>query len=73
MRILEAVAARIRSEIGADEIVLTCGLGLLTAGLWTLCGWSALIAPGAVLTWMALPGRAPFVRSTSADQSERRS
>lgn len=56
-----AVFAAIRKSIDADEVLLTLGLALITWGLWPLVGVCALIVPGAVLLWLALPSRAPFV------------
>lgn len=47
--------------VGVDEFFLTMGLVLLTVGLWTLIGWTALVAPGIVLLWIYVPARVPFV------------
>lgn len=48
-------------EIGSDEILIGAGLGLIAAGLWDVWRPGALIVPGAVLVWIGLPQRAPFV------------
>lgn len=56
-----AVWRAITAVIGADELLVCVGLGLLTAGLWSLVQESALVAPGLVLLWIALPQRTPFV------------
>lgn len=47
--------------IGLDEVLFVVALLLLAAGLWSLVGWPALIAPGAILLWVTLPTRRPFV------------
>lgn len=46
---------------GPDERVLACGLICLTVGLWSVVGAAALVVPGAVLTWLALPSRHPLI------------
>jgi hypothetical protein len=46
---------------GVDEALLGVALVLLTAGLWALVHVAALIAPGLVLLWVALPPRHAFV------------
>lgn len=50
-----------RTHIGADEIVLGVGVALLSAGLWLAWAPGALLVPGAVLVWLALPSREPLV------------
>lgn len=63
-----AVWQAITAVIGADELLVVAGLGLLTAGLWPIVQESALIAPGLVLLWIALPQRTPFL----AGQTDKR-
>lgn len=70
MRPFRAIVGAVVSDVGRDEVLLCAGLVALTSGLWPLCGWSALIAPGAVFTWMALPARAPFVQDVPVVESK---
>lgn len=58
--------------IGVDEIMLLIGLVLLTAGLWSLVRAAALIAPGLVLLWMAVPPRHAFLARTPEAAAERK-
>lgn len=51
----------ISSVIGRDELTLLVGLGLLTAGVWPVLGVSSLAVPGAIVVWLVLPARLPFV------------
>lgn len=60
-RRLASLRKAIAGAIGLDEIVLTVALTLLTIALWPWAGRSALALPGAVLLWIAMPSRAPFV------------
>jgi hypothetical protein len=55
------------SAVGMDELLLAVALVLLTAGAWPVLEWVALVIPGAVLLWVALPSRAPFVARGSAE------
>lgn len=48
-------------EVDADVVGLGLALALLAAGLWPDLGWRALAVPGAVLLWLVLPSREPFV------------
>lgn len=50
-----------------DEIVLALGLLFITTGLWSIVGRAALIAPGIVLTWIALPTRRRLIESPGSD------
>lgn len=51
----------VSAVLGVDELLILVGLGLLTAGLWSLVEQAALIAPGLVLLWIAVPQRTAFV------------
>ena len=42
------------------------GLGALTAGIWMVSRPWALIVAGALLLWMFLPPRPPFIERSSA-------
>jgi hypothetical protein len=68
-------AAAIADVIGADELLLLVALTLVTVALWPLFGRQALLVPGVVGLWYALPTRAPFVTRHTAepDKSRRKS
>lgn len=53
--------AGLRALIGVDELVLLVALTLIVIALWPIVGCRALLAPGVVLLWIALPARAPFL------------
>lgn len=55
------MAARKTPILDARDIVSLVGLLFLTLGAWSAIGMTALILPGLVLTWHALPPRPPFV------------
>lgn len=63
MRLLKTAVSAIAAEVGRDEVLLVTGLALLVLGLWPIVGWASLIVPGGAFTWLALPSRAPFVKS----------
>lgn len=71
-RLLTALA----EAFGADEAMLLIGLCLITVALWPAFGVAALLLPGLIVTWMALPSRTPFVErtppSTSVDEDRSR-
>jgi len=52
------------SAIGPDEVLFAVALVLLTIGTWLVVGAAALVLPGAVLLWLVLPTRTPFVDHT---------
>lgn len=60
-----------RSLVGVDEVVLAVGVLLLTVGLWHLVGAAALIAPGLLAVWLALPTRRPFIGPVADDTTAR--
>lgn len=55
------VLSALRSAVGLDEVLLVSGLVMITVSLWPIAGRLALLAPGAVITWIVLPTRAPFI------------
>lgn len=57
----KAICAAIATDIGGDELGLGLAFVVLTAGLWPRLGRDTLIVDGAILLWMYLPGRVPFV------------
>jgi hypothetical protein len=60
-RRLQQIGATVVAAIGLDEALLAVSLTLITVALWPWVGRSALGVPGAVLLWISLPPRAPFV------------
>ena len=58
---LRLAGAAIAREIGREELVLCAGLALVAGGFWLVWTPGALLAPGAVLVWLSLPPRRPFV------------
>lgn len=59
-------ARAVTGEIGRDEVFLSTGLALLAVGGWHVWPPAAFLVPGAVLTWMSLPCREPFVHRSVA-------
>lgn len=53
-----------RAVAGIDggDVLLVVGLILVTCGLWDISRPAALVTVGAVLIWIALPPRSPFLR-----------
>jgi hypothetical protein len=54
--------------ITAADVVVFVGLGCLTTGAWSVVGLAALMLPGLVLVWYALPTRPPFVATTDRER-----
>ena len=61
---LRAFWGALRAAVGPDELALGFALTLVSAGAWMVYAPAALLLPGLILVWLALPSRAPFVRST---------
>ena len=67
------VAAAVVAVIGVDELLIVVALTLVTVALWPRFGRQALLVPGLVVLWVALPSRAPFIaRPTLSAKSKRR-
>lgn len=64
----EPQATGITAYVGADELLLALALLLVTIGLWSRVGAAALVAPGLVLLWIALPSRRSFLVAPSAPE-----
>jgi hypothetical protein len=64
-----ALVAAVADVIGPDEILLAAGLTLVTVALWPVMGRVALIVPGVVLLWIAIPEREQFVRRPPTESS----
>ena len=62
---------RFRKALGGqlDELALAVGLGLVTVGLWPSIGLLALVVPGAVIVWIVLPARGPFMARPPAPRA----
>jgi hypothetical protein len=75
--VLLAMARAVRAVAGGvvallEELTVAAGLVLVVIGLWPWLQQSALLVPGAVLIWMALPTRARFVEPPSTSQQKER-
>lgn len=60
-RRLIAAIAWMRAQVGPREGTVIVGLALIWLGLRDVSAAAALAVPGAVLVWMALPPRPPFI------------
>ena len=58
---MRKVVASIAAAFGPEEILLIIALLMVAGGCWFVWWPAALIVPGAVLLWLALPSRQPFV------------
>lgn len=58
--------------LGPDELALVGGLVLIGVGLWNLWRPGVFIVPGAVLVWIALPERKPFIERRPLPPAKRR-
>jgi len=67
------VLSRLAAAIGSvlEELAVATGAALVTVGLWPHLRVTALIVPGLVLLWIALPSRAAFV-ARPPEQPQRR-
>jgi hypothetical protein len=57
----QALVAALAGLVGADELVLGVALALIATGLWQTWRPGAVLVPGVVLLWIALPARAGFI------------
>lgn len=62
----------VKSFIGPDEFALVGGLIFIGVGLWNLWRPGVFIVPGAVLVWIALPERKPFIERRPLPPAKRR-
>lgn len=49
------------ARVERRDVVILSGLLLVIGGLWGVSRPAALVVPGAVLLWLSLPMRPPFV------------
>lgn len=56
-----SVKEALRSAIGVEEALIYTALGLLACGCWQIWKPGAFIIPGAVMLFMYLPQRQPFI------------
>lgn len=66
------LAASIQNAVGLDEILVSIALVLVTVALWPTFARGALLAPGLVLLWVALPARSVFLIPPPVDKPKRR-
>ncbi len=52
--------------IGVEEALIYTALGLLAAGCWQVWQPGACLVPGAVMLWLYLPSRRPFIERPPA-------
>lgn len=62
----------VATELGRDEAMLLIALGLLSWGCGQVWSPAALLVPGAVLLWIYLPPRVPFVVVSRDPERSRR-
>lgn len=61
------------ASLDKDDVFTVIGLALVAGGMWLWLRPLALIVPGAVLLWVFLPSRPPFVdRPPAANRIARR-
>lgn len=58
---MQRLRKQLASELDRTTIVLGLGLLLMAAGCWWIWRPAGLVVPGAVLTWLTLPARVPFI------------
>ena len=61
-RFLRTAWVALTSAIGVEEALIYTALGLLAAGCWQVWQPGAFLVPGAVMLWLYLPQRAPFIK-----------
>lgn len=58
---LKAFGRWVASLVGRDELVLCIGLSLIAVGFWDWWRPGVALVPGALLVWIAMPVRQPFI------------
>lgn len=64
-----AVAGAIECE--KDDVLILVGLALVSVGLWHVWRPLALVVAGAVLLWVFLPPRPPFIDRPTVKRERR--
>ena len=59
--VLRRALTILRREIDADVLLLVLALTLIAVGFWNWVRPLSFIVPGAVLLWISIPARRPFV------------
>lgn len=68
-------ASKVRAllaEIDAGDVALVLAVLLLTVTLWPSVGRLALLVPGSVALWLALPTRAVFIEKPMVEKGKAR-
>lgn len=65
-----AIVSAIANEVGVKEIMLTISIALLSIGAGEAWPPAAWLAPSAVLLWIYLPTRYPFIGRSVNDRKE---
>lgn len=60
-RAVQATAGWLADALGLDELLFGAGLLLIGVGMWRVWQPGAFIIPGAILVWISLPQRKPFL------------
>jgi hypothetical protein len=58
--------------VGVEEVAIYLALGLMAAGCWQVWAPGACLVPGAVMLWMYLPQRQPFITRPPAPIARRK-
>lgn len=66
------MASVLGSLVGADEVALLIAMGLIVTALWPWVGQGALLVPGLVLLYLALPARTSFIARPPQEPAARR-
>lgn len=54
------------SVIGIEEVTVYTALGLIAWGCWQVWQPASFLVPGAVMLWLYLPSRRPFIERPPA-------
>lgn len=55
------VGTILADAIDKEDVLTLLGLILVASGLWSVSRAAALLVPGAILLWMFVPSRPPFI------------
>lgn len=68
---LQLLARAVGGVFDKEDVLILLGLTLLSGGLWLWSHALALVISGAVLLWMFLPPRPPFVETAPPTRARR--